>query len=166
MYYGSSVSSGGYRISWIWSCLLSPNPLSFCSPVDRYHCLKKMGKGQPHNSVPIHLCFEIAKGPIKEDFSDQKELRPCRERQRLDYWRNRSSFLTYKGETRASLTQKPFSSPLVGKDTLLLPFYDAPGALRRDRSCEILFCFHKNVHPLSVSYFFQTSFLSRKGPYR
>ena len=53
------------------------------SPVHHYHCLKKMEKGQPQNSVPIHLCFEAAKDTIKEDLSDQKELCPCWERQKI-----------------------------------------------------------------------------------
>ena len=116
-----------------------------CS-VRHYHCLKKMEKGQPQNSVPVHLCFGITKDAINEDLSDQKELCPCWERQRLNYWRNRSFSLTSKGRKRAPLTQKAtFFSLLVGKVTALLNFCDVPGALQGDHSHEILLCSHRNV---------------------
>lgn len=65
--------------------LLSLYLCPFYSLIHYYHGLKKTGEGQPQNSVPIYLCFEIAKDTIEEDFFDQRELCPCQKKQRLNY---------------------------------------------------------------------------------
>lgn len=143
-----------WLLSYFINIILLALTLSSVLPVllfRHYHCLKKMEKGQPQNSVPIHLCFGITKDAIKEDFSDQKELCPCSERQRLNYWRNSSFSLTSKGKKRAFLTQKAtVFSLLVGKVTMLLNFCDVPGVCKGTIHMRSYFALTKMFHPLSL----------------
>lgn len=154
VYYRSSVNGSCYLILINMTLLVLPLSASppFCFPIYHDRCLKKMEKSQPENSVPMHWCFEIAKDTIKEDFSDQKEHCLCQERWRLNYWKERSFSLSSIEKKRASQTQKAFFSLPVGRETMLLHFYDVAGALLRDHSHELLFCSHKNLSQSSVSF--------------
>lgn len=65
---------------------------------------------------------------------------------------DRSFSLSSIEKKRASQTQKAFFSLPVGRETMLLHFYDVAGALLRDHSHELLFCSHKNLSQSSVSF--------------
>lgn len=101
----------------------------FFSPIRYHHGLKKMGKSQAQNSVPIHLYFETAKDTIKEDPFDQKELCPCQKKTKIKLLK-KEIFINLHREEGSSSDPKGYFLLCLGKETML-HFYHKSGPLLR-----------------------------------